>query len=119
MNIGVCIGKGSINTLTISDSIPDQLSALDWAGSQSHSKNIKVGIRYRMLSNEKDVEQMLMQRTYTPDFLTGKQVKDNGKLDICWFENSHDSIIDQENFDRVQEIEGYNIKHTVQMEQMV
>lgn len=119
MNIGVCIETGSINTLTISNSITDQPAALDWAGSQSHSKNIKVGIRCRMLSNEKDVEQILMQRTYTPDFLTGKQVKDNGKLYICWMKNSHDSIIDRENFDRVQEIKGYNIKHTVQMEQMV
>lgn len=53
MNIGVCIETGSINTLTISNSITDQPAALDWTGSQSHSKNIKVGIRCRMLSNEK------------------------------------------------------------------
>lgn len=119
MNIGVCIETGSINTLTISNSITDQPAALDWAGNQSHSKNIKVGIRCRMLSNEKDVGQILMQRAHTPDFLTGKQIKDNGKLDICWMENSHDSIVDRENFDRIQEIKGYNIKHTVQMKQMV
>ena len=32
----------------------------------------------RMLSNEKYIGQVLMQKSYTPDFLTGKQVKNNG-----------------------------------------
>ena len=48
MNIGVYIKTGDINTLTASDSIIDQLTALDQAESQSRSVNIKFGIRHRM-----------------------------------------------------------------------
>ena len=50
MNIGVYIETGGINTLTTSDSIIDQLAALDQAESQSRSENIKFGIRHRMRS---------------------------------------------------------------------
>ncbi len=32
----------------------------------------------RMLSNEKYEGQVIMQKTYTPDFLTGKKVKNEG-----------------------------------------
>ena len=70
----------------------------------------------RMLSNEKYVGQVLMQKTYTPDFLTGKQVKNDGQLDMYMVEDAHESIIDRETFNRVQEMKGH-IKHTVQMEQ--
>ena len=52
MNIGVYIETGGINTLTASDSIIDQMAALDQAESQSHSKNIKFGIRHRMRSGK-------------------------------------------------------------------
>ena len=52
MNIGVYIETGGINTLTISDSIIDQLAALDQAESQSRSENIKFGIRHRMRSGK-------------------------------------------------------------------
>lgn len=52
MNIGVYIETGGINTLTTSDSIVDQLAALDQAESQSRSENIKFGIRHRMRSGK-------------------------------------------------------------------
>ena len=52
MNIGVYIETGGINTLTTSDSIIDQLAALDQAESQSRSENIKFGIRHRMRSGK-------------------------------------------------------------------
>ena len=159
MNIGVYIETGGINTLTASDSIIDQLAALDQAESQSRSENIKFGIRHRMrsgktllnhtrflgytkdpdgvlqivpeeaeivrlifnlyvqgngvrkikkyleshgiktvtgkaewststidrmLSNEKYVGQVLMQKTYTPDFLTGKK-RTVGSLPCTWW----------------------------------
>lgn len=45
MNIGVYIETGCINTLTASDSIIDQLAALDQAESQFRSENIKFGIQ--------------------------------------------------------------------------
>ena len=190
MNIGGYIKTGDINTLTASDSIIDQLTALDQAESQSRSVNIKFGIRHRMrngktllnhtrflgytkgpdgvlqivleeaeivrlifnlyvqgngirkikkyletheiktvtgkaewststidrmLSNEKYVGRVLMQKTYTPDFLTGKKEKNCGQLAMYIVENAHEPIIDRETFDRVQAMKGH-IKHTVQME---
>ncbi len=193
MNIGVYIETGGINTLTTSDSIIDQLAALDQAESQFRSENIKFGIHHRMrsgktllnhtrflgytkgpdgvlqivpeeaeivkmifdlyvqgngvrkikkyleshgiktvtgksewststidrmLSNEKYVGQVLMQKTYVPDFLTGKKGKNRGQLEMYLVENAHEPIIDQETFDRVQEMKGH-IKHAVQMEQML
>lgn len=193
MNIGIYIETGGINTLTTSDSIIDQLSALDQAESQSRSENIKFGIRHRMrsgktilnhtqflgytkgpdgklkivpeeaeivrkifelyiqgngvrkikkyleshgiktvtgksewststidrmLSNEKYVGQVLMQKTYTTDFLTGKKEKNRGQLDMYLVENAHEPIIDQETFDQAQKMKG-QIKRVVQMEQML
>ena len=52
MNIGVYIETGGINTLTTSDSIIDQLAALDQAESHFRSENIKFGIRHRMRSGK-------------------------------------------------------------------
>ena len=64
----------------------------------------------RMLSNEKYVGQVLMQKTYTPDFLTGKQKKNTGELAIYLIENAHEPIIDRATFERVQEMKGKNKK---------
>ena len=72
----------------------------------------------RMLSNEKYIGKVLMQKTYTPDFLTGKKEKNRGQLEMYLVEDAHEPIIDQEAFDRAQEMEG-RIKHTVQMEQIL
>lgn len=72
----------------------------------------------RMLSNEKYVRQVLMQKSYTPDFLTGKQVKNDGQLDMYLVEDAHEAIIDRETFDQVQKMKG-QMKHIVQMEQIL
>ena len=64
----------------------------------------------RMLSNEKYVGQVLMQKSYTPDFLTGKKEKNCGQLEMYLVENAHEPIIDRETFDRVQMMKG-RIKH--------
>jgi len=69
----------------------------------------------RMLSNEKYVGQVLMQKTYTPDFLTGKQVKNTGQKEMYLVENAHEPIIDQETFDKVQKMKG-QIKRTADMQ---
>ena len=69
----------------------------------------------RMLSNEKYVGQVLMQKTYTPDFLTGKQVKNTGQKEMFLVENAHEPIIDQETFDKVQKMKG-QIKRTADMQ---
>ena len=52
MNIGVYIEIGGINTLNISDSVIDQLAAIDQAESHFRSENIKFGIRHRMISGK-------------------------------------------------------------------
>ena len=52
----------------------------------------------RMLSNEKYGGQVLMQKTYTPDFLTGKKEKDRRQLEMYLVENAHEPIIDREIF---------------------
>ena len=72
----------------------------------------------RMLSNEKYIGQVLMQKNYTTDFLTGKQVKNDGQLDMYLVEDAHEAIIDRETFDRVQKMKGQR-KHIVQMEQIL
>ncbi len=57
----------------------------------------------RMLRNEKYVGQVLMQKSYTPDFLSGKQKRNNGEMAMYLVENAHEAIIDRGTFDRVQE----------------
>lgn len=57
----------------------------------------------RMLSNEKYIGQVIMQKTYTPDFLTGKQKQNEGEKVMYLIENAHEAIIDKETFNRVQE----------------
>ena len=52
MNIGVYIENGGLNTLNISNSMIDQLAALDQAESHFRSENIKFGIRHRMRSGK-------------------------------------------------------------------
>lgn len=60
----------------------------------------------RMLNNEKYIGHVLMQKTYTPDFLAGKQEKNNDELAMYLIENAHEPIIDRETFELVQEIKG-------------
>lgn len=62
----------------------------------------------RMLSNEKYIGQVLMQKTYTPDFLTEKQEKNKGELTMYLIENAHEPIIDRETFERVQEMKRHD-----------
>lgn len=57
----------------------------------------------RMLSNEKYIDQVLRQKTYTPDFISGKQVKNDSDLSMFLVENAHEAIIGKETFMKVQE----------------
>lgn len=72
----------------------------------------------RMLSNEKYVGQVLMQKSYTSDFLTGKKEKNRGQLAMYLVEGAHEPIIERETFDKVQEMKG-QIKHPIHIEQMM
>ena len=182
MNIGVYIETGGINTLTASNLIIEQLAAIDQAESWSRSRDIKFGIRHRMmegktllnhtrflgytkgldgvlqivpeeaeivrkifdlyiqgngvrkikkyleshgiktvtgkdewststidrmLSNEKYAGDVLMQKTYTPDFLTGKKEKNRGQVEMYLVKDAHEAIIDREIFDKVQEMKRH------------
>ena len=61
----------------------------------------------RMLSNEKYAGDVLMQKTYTPDFLTGKKEQNCGQVEMYLVENAHEPIIDRATFDKVQEMKGH------------
>lgn len=181
MNIGVYFEVGGFNTLTAENSVIDQYATLAQAESQSHSENVKFGMRRRMesgrtllnhtqflgytkgedgelkivpeeaeivrkifelyvqgngvrkikkyleehgiktvtgktewststidrmLSNEKYIGQVLMQKTYTPDFLTGKQVNNQGQIAMYLVEDAHEPIIGKDIFDKVQRMKG-------------
>lgn len=181
MNIGVYIESGGLNTLNISDSMIDQLAALDQAESHFRSENIKFGIRHRMrsgktvlnhtqflgytkgpngilqivpeeaevvckifdlyiqgngvrkikryleehgiktvtgkaewststidrmLSNEKYIGEVRMQKTFTADFLTGRREKNQGQLDTYLVEDAHEPIIEKGTFELVQRMKG-------------
>lgn len=56
----------------------------------------------RMLSNEKYVGNLLLQKTCTPDFLTGKQKKNCGEQSMFLVENAHEPIVSKEIFEDVQ-----------------
>ena len=57
----------------------------------------------RILSNEKYVGNVLMQKSYTEDFLTGKRKKNEGELNMYFIENDHEAIVSREIFDIVQD----------------
>ena len=56
----------------------------------------------RMLRNEKHVGDLLMQKTYTADFLTKKQADNDGALEQYFIKDNHKGIIPREEWDAVQ-----------------
>ena len=60
----------------------------------------------RMLSSEKYIGDVLMQKTFTPDTLGGLQVKNTGQQVMYLIENDHEAIIDREDWVLVQEMKG-------------
>ena len=71
----------------------------------------------RMLSNEKYVGEVRMQKSFTADFLTGRREKNIGQLDLFLVEEAHEPIIDQETFELVQRMKG-NIKQRKEIHQI-
>ena len=55
-----------------------------------------------ILSNEKYMGNLLLQKIYTPDFLTGKQKKNCGEQSMFLVENAHEAIVSKEIFEEVQ-----------------
>ena len=56
----------------------------------------------RMLQNEKHVGDLLMQKTFTADFLTKVQVENNGDLEQYFIKDDHPAIIPREDWEAVQ-----------------
>lgn len=61
---------------------------------------------YGILTNEKYMGDALLQKTYTPDYLTHRSVKNNRKINAYYVHNSHEAIIDRETWHEVQRILG-------------
>ena len=57
---------------------------------------------YKILTNEKYTGSMFLQKTFRPDFRTKISKKNRGEVRKYYVENSHEAIIDQATFDRVQ-----------------
>ena len=57
-----------------------------------------------ILTNEKYKGDALLQKTYTPDFLTKKQVTNHGEVPQYYVTSNHEAIIEPEIFDRVQDM---------------
>lgn len=57
----------------------------------------------KILSNEKYIGNVLLQKTYVPDVLKQTQRKNNGELPQYLYEYNHEGIIDSITFDAVQE----------------
>ena len=56
-----------------------------------------------ILRNEKHKGDALLQKTYTADFLTKKQVKNRGEISQVYIEDNHEGIIDKDTWEAVQE----------------
>ena len=48
----------------------------------------------KLLYNEKYTGNVMLQKTYVPDILKTKQVKNNGQIDMYYIENTHEAIIE-------------------------
>lgn len=58
----------------------------------------------RILSNEKYVGDVIMQKSFTEDFLTGKRKKNEGELAMHFIKNNHEAIVSRKVFEYVQSI---------------
>ena len=56
-----------------------------------------------ILKQEKHMGDALLQKTYTADFLTKRQVKNNGEIAQVYVKDSHKGIIDKQTWNAVQE----------------
>ena len=78
---------------------------LERLGVRSPSGNITWSTQtiQRILQNEKYVGDILLQKTYTADFLEGKVKKNNGELPQYYIRDNHPAILTREEFTGIQE----------------
>lgn len=82
--------------------IAARLNAEGMPGVSGEPKWLRVTIE-SMLKNEKYMGDSLLQKTYTADFLTKKQVKNDGEVTQYYVKGSHDGIISREDWNAVQQ----------------
>lgn len=63
-----------------------------------------------ILSNEKYVGDLLLQKTLITDHISKKQIRNSGQLPQYYIENAHEPVIDRETFALVQEEKKRRIK---------
>lgn len=87
------------------DSLKGIKEKLEKAGSPSPAGEPKWTTQtiQRILQNEKYAGDVLLQKTYTADFLEGKVKKNNGELPQYYIQNNHPAIIPREMFFQIQE----------------
>ncbi len=68
-----------------------------------------------VIRNEKHVGDLLMQKTYTSDFLTKRQIANNGKLEQYFIRDDHPAIIPRDEWDAAQleleRREAFRLRH--------
>lgn len=67
------------------------------------NKNWSTESIQRILQNEKYMGDVLLQKTYTTDFIDGRIKKNNGELPQYYIKDNHPAIIPKEMFFRIQE----------------
>ena len=72
----------------------------------------------RILSSEKYVGDVLLQKTFTPDCLSGIQVRNVGQQAMYYIENNHEPIIDRETWLRAQEMKGVPLPEYMRIDDM-
>lgn len=77
----------------------------------SGKKKWCVGTVKGILRNEKYKGDVLLQKTYIPDFLTKKQVRNNGSVQQYYIKGNHEPIISEEIFDAAQSLLDYRANH--------
>ncbi len=82
--------------------IAARLNAEGIPGVSGEPKWLRVTIE-SMLKNEKYMGDSLLQKTYTADFLTKKQVKNDGEVTQYYVKDSHAGIIPREDWNAVQQ----------------
>ena len=84
--------RGIVNRM-IADNRLTGMGTLGWSA----------GYVQRILLNEKYVGDVLMQKTFTPDCITHKQVKNRGERAMYLISDHHPAIVDRETFNLVQQ----------------
>lgn len=108
--------RGEVDAWYIEDDHPPIVSRQLWDSPQEIAKGLEdeeiegcMGAKkwypstvINILKNEKHMGDALLQKSYTADFLTKKQVKNHGEVTQVYVKGSHIGIIDKETWNAVQ-----------------